>query len=306
MTDAEIQAKQNEYIHRKQQNDKNTAIDKVMDRDRRQRILAKVEKNKHLSKEQMPAQRKWAVNNIATPPDGIQCERCGNTGYVEVLSEDGYETVYPCPDCYERRQVVRRLKASGVSPEDYAKYTLTRFDGGRSETSYRMKALAERYIHEHVPNGHGFGVFGSSGMGKTHICIAICQSLTRQYDEPHYYFSYRAEIPELIKSMKSFTAGYDKQIEKWKTCKNLYIDDLFKFSGKVENGRLVSIDQDDLKVMFDIINARYLNHVTTLFSSEYTVGDISKVDGAIGSRIFEMVKPYGLKVDGENERLKGA
>ncbi|SJZ60735.1 DnaA ATPase domain-containing protein [Megasphaera cerevisiae] len=272
----------------------------------KERILQKVGYIHHLSQSEMNQVRPNAVRTLSTPPDGIKCEKCGNTGYIEGVHPEGYEIMEPCPLCYERRKIARRLRHSGVSPQDYDRYTLASFDGGRSEMSARMKALAEKYLHEHVTNGHGFGVFGSSGMGKTHICIAICQSLTRKYDEPHYYFSYRAEMPELIKSMRSFTAEYGKQIEKWKTCKNLYIDDLFKFSGKVQNGRLVNIDQDDLKVMFDIINARYLNHATTFFSSEYTVGDISKVDGAIGSRIFEMVEPYGLKVEGENERLKGA
>ncbi len=91
----------------------------------------------------------------------------------------------------------------------------------------------------------------------------------------------------------------------WKTCPNLYIDDLFKLSGTVENGHLTSIDRDDLRIMFDIINARNLNHLTTLFSSEYSVKDITAIDAALGSRIFQMVTPYALGISGANQRLKG-
>ena len=89
----------------------------------------------------------------------------------------------------------------------------------------------------------------------------------------------------------------------WKTCQNLFIDDLFKLAGKVQNGHLVDVDREELRIIFDIINARYLNHLTTIFSSEYSVNDITVVDEALGSRIFEMVSPYGLLISGKNQRL---
>ena len=142
-------------------------------------------------------------------------------------------------------------------------------------------------------------------MGKTHICIAACQELTRRFGEPHFYFSYRAEITNLVKASRSYSADYDVAMKKWKTCQNLYIDDLFKFSGRVENGKLVDIDRDELKVVFDLINARYLNHLTTIFSSEYSVGNLARIDEALGSRIYEMVNPYALRVEGQNQRLAG-
>lgn len=247
--------------------------------------------------------RVQAVPALAAPADGIVCQRCGNTGWITAVGKDGYDMAVACPACYERRQVVRRLKHSGISAKDYARYTLQRFDAKRSEISAKMKDLAVRYLDTHYPGGPGFGVFGSSGVGKTHICIAVCQKLTRRYHEPHFYFSYRTEMPELVKALKSYNDEYDKVLAKWKTCENLYIDDLFKLAGNVENGHLVSVERQDLRVMFDIINARYLNHKTTLFSSEYAVKDITKIDGALGSRIYEMTAPYGIYVEGKNQRL---
>lgn len=238
------------------------------------------------------------------PVDGIQCDRCSNTGWVLVKNGD-HESMGHCPKCWEQRQVVSRLKKSGVSAEDYARYTLEAFDGNRSPAAKLMKDMATRYLQDHVKGGPGFGVFGKSGMGKTHICIAVCQELTRRFGEPHFYFSYRAEIPNLVKASRSYSDDYDVAMKKWKTCQNLYIDDLFKFSGRVENGKLVAIDRDELKVVFDLINARYLNHLTTLFSSEYSVGNLARIDEALGSRIYEMVNPYALRVEGQNQRLAG-
>ncbi|ERT60777.1 DnaA ATPase domain-containing protein [Megasphaera vaginalis (ex Srinivasan et al. 2021)] len=252
----------------------------------------------------MAATRKISVTQSA-PSDGIRCMKCGNTGWIHTITEDGYDTVTFCPACYERRQVVRRLKKSGISAKDYARYTLQSFNVARSSEAAQMKRAAEKYIEQYSDNGVGFGVFGRSGAGKTHLCIAICQELTKRYHTPHYYFSYRSEMPSLVKAAKSYKDDYEAVMTKWKTCKNLYIDDLFKLSGTVVDGHLTQVGRDELQIMFDIINARMVNHVTTLFSSEYSVKDITTVDEALGSRIYEMVSPFGLRVDGENQRLRG-
>jgi len=246
------------------------------------------------------------------PEDGIDCATCSNTGMICITEPDGHSYMEPCPDCYERRQVVRRLKASGVSALDYEKFTIKSFDGNRSEESRVIKRIAQNYLRNHIQGGPGFGIFGSSGVGKTHICIAICQVLTRTYKEPHYYFSYRSEMPGLIKTLRSFSENYEDALYRWKTCPNMYIDDLFKCAGRIEHAiessqkrdRLVSIDSDDLRIMYDILNARYLNHLTTLFSSEYSLSDISMIDGALGSRIYEMISPYRIAVFGKNQRQR--
>lgn len=248
---------------------------------------------------------KAAPEPVKPAKDGIACQRCGNTGWVAITRDDGTVAMAPCPDCFERRQVAHRLRTSGISPKDYERYTLVSFDESRSETAKKMKDMAENWLKGHTPGGTGFGLFGRSGMGKTHICIAVCQELTRRFGKPHFYFSYRAEIPSLVKASRSYSDDYDAAMRKWKTCQNLYIDDLFKFSGRVESGKLVAIDSDELKVVFDLINARYLNHLTTIFSSEYSVGNLARIDEALGSRIYEMVNPYALRVDGQNQRLAG-
>lgn len=251
------------------------------------------------------AMKNQAPPSRQTPSDGIWCDRCRNTGWIPVEGADGITRMARCPDCYNRRMVVRYLKASGISSSDYERYSMKTFHPWRSDDAMKMKDLAEQFLKNHK-KGQGFGVFGHSGAGKTHICIAVCQELTKKYNEPHYYFSYRAEIPELVKASRSYSTDYYEAMEKWKTRPNVYIDDLFKLAGRIEGGRLASIDTDEHRIMFDIINSRYLNHLTTLFSSEYSVNDISKIDEALGSRIYEMVMPYGLGVKGRNQRMGGA
>lgn len=249
--------------------------------------------------------RPYKPELVKESKDGITCTHCDGSGWIPVVKKDGTIAIAHCPECWERRQLVRRLKQSGISPRDYERYTLKSFDERRNPIAAQMKGLAMRYLKEHKPGGPGFGLFGKSGLGKTHICIAVCQELTRQFHEPHYYFSYRAEIPKLVKASRSYSTDYDAAMHKWKTCQNLYIDDLFKFSGRLKDGHLIDVDREELKVIFDLINARYLNHATTLFSSEYTVSDMTMVDEALGSRIYEMIAPYGMSVKGKNQRLAG-
>lgn len=238
-------------------------------------------------------------------PDGIPCSVCHGEGYIPVTEADGHQYMAPCPKCYSRRMVVRHLRASGISPEDYARYSLNRFDGSRSPQAAKMLSMAVRYLDHYEKNGPGFGVFGMSGMGKTHLCIGICQEITRKFGEPHYYFAYRAEMPRLVKAARSYSDDYEDVMEKWKTIPNLYIDDLFKLGGESKDGVLVHIDHDEERVMYDMINARYVNHLKTFFSSEYSIKDITKLDSALGSRIYEMIKPYGIFVEGKNQRLVG-
>ena len=96
----------------------------------------------------MAAQAKKNGRTVPPEPvqpakDGINCQRCGNTGWVAVTEENGTTAMAHCPDCWERRQVVHRLRNSGISPKDYERYTLASFDASRSEVAGKMKAMAE-------------------------------------------------------------------------------------------------------------------------------------------------------------------
>ena len=231
------------------------------------------------------------------------CEHCQDKGYFESKDELGLPHLMDCPYCFERRKLALILKKSGISAADYAKYTLDTFDANRSVNAAKMKQLAMKYLNEH-PKGVGFGVFGQSGGGKTHICIALCQAITEKYSEEHYYFAYNSQMIKIMKAIKSYKEDYDDIMRGWKSCDNLYIDDLLKMAARktVNGGK--TYDEDELRVLFDLINARYLNHKTTFFSSEYSVKEIMKIDEALGSRIYEMINPYGCFITGKNERMK--
>ena len=224
-------------------------------------------------------------------PKPSPCPRCDGSGVLKSW-KDGKSHIEPCPICAAKEAHEARLKLSGISKEDYEKYTLDTFKAD-TEEARRMKAAAEYYL-ANAKKEQSIGYFGKPGTGKTHICIALCQASNR----PHYYWQYRAEIQRIKNAAYRLPKEYDELIKKAGTASFLYIDDLFK--GAVINGGL---SKQDEQIMFDIINRRYMNHLPTIFSSELPLKRIMALDEGIGSRIGEMVGMYAITCTGVNRRV---
>lgn len=224
----------------------------------------------------------------------FKCEKCKDEGYT--LKEiDGYLTAIPC-SCQKMRKIESIMRSSGVNYEEYTSKTLDSFNI-KTDIAKRMKDTALKFLEDE--DATGIGYFGRSGTGKTHICIALCLELSKQNELVHKYFPYRQEIQKLKSSFYDFER-YQKQMDRWINCDVLFIDDLFKFANSKDN----QIQNQDLQIMFDIINTRYLDKALTIFSSELSVKEITSIDEALGSRIYSMVIPYGVSCDGENVRFK--
>ena len=259
-----------------------------------QDLLDEIRKNGEICKKDEGEQK--------TDENQFVCKYCEDKGYYKAIDSLGLPHLKDCPYCFEKRKMALILKKSGISAGDYAKYTLDTFDAQRSKNAAKMKNMAVKYLDEH-PSGIGFGVFGQSGGGKTHICIALCQAITEKYHEEHYYFPYNSQMIKLMKAAQSYHDDYEDIMRGWKSCDNLYIDDLLKMAARKTIRGKNTYDPNELYILFDLINARYLNHKTTFFSSEYSVKDIINIDEALGSRIFEMINPYGCFIAGNNERI---
>ena len=220
-----------------------------------------------------------------------ECKLCKDTGFI-VVNTKSLPKLVPCSSCIEKWRMRRILKNSGITEYDYQRYTLEKFLTDTPE-AIEMKELATKFLADEKAKGIGF--FGRSGVGKTHICIGICQALNKE----HRYWQYRREIQKLKNVMYTNRDEYEKLIDLAAKTPILYIDDLFKdaFDGK-------RIDRQDCQIMFQIINDRYIRELKTIISSEYSLNLIFKANEAIGSRIYEMIKPYVIKINGENRRIR--
>ena len=200
-----------------------------------------------------------------------------------------------CP-CQYKRVIESLLKNSGFPYEEFQRMTLDTFETSTEEQT-AMKNLANRFIKE---DGNWMGVFGASGAGKTHICIAVCQELVKKYRCSFKYMSYRS----MMRQLRSFIFDDEKYSDMMHDLIEtdvLYIDDLLKFSLD-QKGDII---QDELRVLYDIVNERYLRKKKTILSSEYTMKEIVQMDEALGSRMRELIGDYGIKCSGSNYRLGG-
>lgn len=245
------------------------------------------------------------VNDAATEPKVYTCAYCKDTGFMAMDIKRQYHpltdlmgsqvvSVLPCK-CKLNEDIKKRMKYSGIDLIEYEKKSFETFKRDTEENT-KMYELAQRFVANYDTAG-GCGYFGKSGTGKTHICIAICNALAQKCIS-HRYFSYRKEI-HLLKALAYKNEEYEKKFNDFANTSVLYIDDLFKLA-RTNRGDL---DMQELQIIYDLINYRYINNKKIIISSEYTVSEIKDIDEATGSRLFEMIGEYGMKVESKNRRF---
>ena len=143
-------------------------------------------------------------------------------------------------------------------------------------------------------------LLGQPGSGKTHLTIAIANELLRR-GTGVLYMPYREVITQL-KQVINDEEDYQIQMNKYKSAPVLLIDDLFK--GATRDGK---INESEMRIMFELINHRYLKQLPLLVSSEFFVDRLIDYDDATGSRIVEMCKGRIVELKGKelNHRMEG-
>ncbi len=198
--------------------------------------------------------------------------------------------------CMTTRRNLQRIKNSGLTD------TLLRctFDTyiAKEEWQRYIKKKATEYINS--PK-EWFFIGGQVGCGKTHICTAITNHFLKN-GISSIYVIWREAVTKLKANIMS-AEEYGKLINPLKTIDVLYIDDFFK----VEQGTKPTTA--DINIAFELLNYRYNNSkLLTIISSEKTVGEIIKIDEAVGSRIKEKSKNFAINIGkdiSKNYRLKG-
>lgn len=192
-------------------------------------------------------------------------------------------------ECVEIINAMKKVKNSGLEKavENY------RFDNFFTDSQWqeKLKKAAEAFAAN--PEGWFF-VGGQSGAGKTHVCTAICASLLRRGQDV-IYCQWRPESVKL-KGCINESDEYCNLIAKYKKARVLYIDDLFK--GANTKGPTTA----DIGILFEILNHRYLNDMTTIISSEYLITEIIEFDEAVGSRIAEKSRDYLISISKSREK----
>ena len=175
------------------------------------------------------------------------------------------------------------LKRSGIDIKQ-SNYTFSTYKE-KDETSKDMKALAMNYYKNYDSvksnQSNSIALLGSSGIGKSHLQIALALNFIRKKRVRAIYMPYRDVVSKMKRNMMD-EDFISREISLYKNAEILIIDDLLK--GKVNDS--------DVNILFEIVNYRYIKRFPLIISSEYTIDMLLSFDEAIGSRIYEMCKDY--------------
>lgn len=201
---------------------------------------------------------------------GVDCEICGNSGYILKKDEDGTLESRECK-CMAQRRSIRKIRKSGMM-DMISRYTFSNYQTP-DEQREKIKAGVEAFAED---KSGWLYIYGRSGSGKTHICTAACVRFIAKGTEV-YYMSWRDESTAL-KGLVLDSDFYSNKIKKIKTVPVLYIDDFLKGG----------FTEADLKLAFEIVNARYNDvKLRTIISSEMSIKNLISTDEALGGRIYE-------------------
>lgn len=219
------------------------------------------------------------------------CSKCNGTGFIFNAENNAYS---PC-ECYKKARVEEMWKYSGITLGDMNKNFKDFIPWNKAVEE--MKELCMQYYKSFSTikdsRQNSLLLCGNPGCGKTHLELALANNFINKKGIKVIYMPYRDVITTLKQNIID-EDSYSKQINKYKFCELLLVDDLFK--GK--------ITESDVNIMFEIINHRYLNNLPMMISTELNTEKILDVDEALGSRIIEMCKGHSKEVLGRENNYR--
>lgn len=232
---------------------------------------------------------------------GYDCPVCHNKGYISKL--DGLNEITVECVCMEARRSAWRMESSGLG-ELIKKCTFENYNASEPWQRVIFDG-AKQYIND--PVGKWFYIGGQPGAGKTHICTAIAANFLHRGESVRYML-WRDESVKIKASVND--AEYDSMVDPLKKVSVLYIDDFFKtgFDDKTKEKKLPT--PADISLAYEILNFRYINpQAVTIISGEWFLDELTNIDEALGSRIYERAKEsyFDIKRDhSRNYRMKKA
>lgn len=232
------------------------------------------------------------------PAPQYECPICEDKEFNVYKKDDGNEWGSPC-ECVEARKARRLLQKSGID-EEFAGKNFANFTDRGFGDLIQAKQKAQKYLNDFTSiegtRINSLLLCGQVGSGKTHLCMSVANALLKNGIAVRYieYVSAMGDLKRRITEKE-----YEEQINKYKNARVLFIDDLLK---RVSNDK----SDADARILFDIINHRYLKKMPMIVSTERTITELIDFDEAIASRILEMSKGRTVQLQGRhlNYRLR--
>lgn len=179
-----------------------------------------------------------------------------------------------------------RLKRAGVSERHFDK-TFDSYIADTKEKQYALESM--RYFADKVLEGvcKNMILCGSVGTGKTHLCQATIRYLLEHNRELPVKMTTITRLIRYYRSSWQKENDYTEQdvINELSQLDLLIIDEM-----GVQNGT-----DNELNIIFEIINNRYENKLPTVIISNLEKGELVEL---LGTRIIDRLKEDGCRVLG--------
>lgn len=236
-----------------------------------------------------------------------KCPKCKDVGgFIVPLLDKKTGIVYDVwQDCEcEKIYIAKNLLKASEITEEFKSMTFANFHvDGLEPVVNDMKSIAMNYYldYEILKNNreNSIALLGQPGSGKTHILTALSNNMMQKKLVSVLYFPYVEGFNDLRDNLEKL----DSKLSRMKKVEILFIDDLFKPVNKRSQAT-----EWELKMLYSVINYRYMNHKPIFISSELMFNEIMTLDEALGSRIYEMCRNYFVQVEKNlkvNYRLRG-
>ena len=201
------------------------------------------------------------------------CPRCEGTGWkpVEPQGSDGVRRVERC-SCNEAQRFDELLRRARI-PRRYEHCTFETFnirkdrESGRPNASLSTAKLwAERFVEEY-PTDFGLLFVGTTGVGKTHLAVAVLRELMIRKGVPSLFYDFRDLLQEIRESYNPVSQASE-----------------FSVVAPVLDAEVLLLDEmvaanpsDWVKeTLAHLINSRYNQKKATLITTTLPLGETSR------------------------------
>lgn len=193
------------------------------------------------------------------------CERCGGRGWI--LEDDGAQGTAVACQC-QADSVVPRLLAQAGIPDRYRRCTFDNFevtdpDEARGHQLLAARTRSQRYVDEFINEEgrfaeHGLLFTGPTGVGKTHLAVAVIGGLIQRYRVHARFVDTTALIHRLQSTFEPGSSrGKQEVLNPILEAEILVLDDL----GAQKQSDWVS------EILYLVLNERYSSRSPTIVTT---------------------------------------